>query len=51
LDFITYEDYWYDDIKTEDFIAGRRIYIDRISDFLRAYDADICGYTDCMEDA
>lgn len=51
LDFITYEDYWHNAIETEDFIAGRRVYIDRISDFLKAYDADICGYTDCMEDA
>lgn len=51
IDYVTYEDYWFNTIETEEFIAGRKVYIDKVSNFLAAYDADINGYTDCMEDA
>ena len=50
IDFITYEDYWFNVIETEDFIAGRKVYIDNISNFLFAYDADISGYSESMEE-
>ena len=49
LDFISYEDYWYNTQETEDFIAGRKIYIDELSSFLKNWDNDIDGYTESEE--
>lgn len=50
IDFISYDDYWYNVVEAEEIISGRRIYIDELSRFLNAYDADISGYTEAEED-
>jgi hypothetical protein len=49
LDFISYEDYWYNTQETEDFIAGRKVYIDELSSFLKNWDNDIDGYVESEE--
>jgi len=50
LDFVSYKDYWYNAQEVEDYIAGRKIYIDEMSLFLKYFDDSIDGYTEVEED-
>ena len=51
IDFVSYADYFYNTSgKVEEFINGRKIYIDELSQFLKFYDEQIVGYTEVEDD-